>query len=412
MKYCLIGKKLGHSYSCDIHCGRGFDYSLNELAENQVEPFFAECRYDGFNVTIPYKKRAAAYSDELSEEARETGSVNTVKNENGKLYGYNTDIGGIYYMLKRKGVSFRDKNVLIGGTGGAAQTVFYCAEKGGAKSVRFLSRSGEINYGNYPQSAADTQIFFNATPVGMYPETDVSPVDLKAFGGLEAVFDLIYNPFDTKLLMQAKGLKLVCSNGLPMLVEQALLAEDIWTGGAHNAEETEAVIREIIKSRGNIVLFGMPSAGKTTIGKLVSEISGRKFIDTDAEIYSVTGRTPAEIIKADGEAAFRDCETTVVKSVSKTSGAVIAVGGGAVIREENVSALKQNGILIRIDRSLTELVSDGRPMTEAKGVFALYEERKNAYERATDAAVKNDRPAGEVAKEIIKIYEDTCYKRG
>lgn len=411
MKYCLIGKKLSHSYSCDIHCERGFDYTLKELAEEQVSPFFAAGGYDGFNVTIPYKKNAAALSDVLSREARETGSVNTVKRENGKLYGYNTDIGGVYYMLKRKGMSFCGKSVLIGGTGGAAQTVFYCAKKGGAKSVRFLSRSGEINYNNYPQLAGDTQIFVNATPVGMYPETDASPVDLAAFKNAEAVFDLIYNPFFTKLLRQAEKLNLVYSNGLPMLAEQALLAEDIWAGGSHKESDTEEVIRGIVKRRGNIVLFGMPSAGKTTLGKLVAETAGRKFIDTDDEIERVTGRTPAEIIKADGEAKFREMETAVIKTVAKTNGAVIAVGGGATIREENVSALKSNGVLIRIDRDLSELITDGRPMSQAKGVFALYEERKEAYERATDVAVKNDRSEEIVAKEILKTYEDTCYKR-
>ena len=411
MKYCLIGKKLSHSYSCDVHCGRGFDYTLKELDEEQLSPFFAAGGYDGFNVTIPYKKNAAALSDVLSREACETGSVNTVKRVNGKLYGYNTDIGGVYYMLKRKGVSFRDKSVLIGGTGGAAQTVFYCAKNGGAKSVRFLSRSGGINYNNYPQLAGDTQIFINATPVGMYPETYVAPVDLAAFKNAEAVFDLIYNPFLTKLLRQAEKLKLVYSNGLSMLAEQALLAEDIWTGGAHKESETEEVIRGIVKRRGNIVLFGMPSAGKTVLGKLVAGFAGRKFIDTDEEIEKVIGRTPAEIIKADGEAKFREIETAVIKTVAKTSGAVIALGGGAPIKEENVDALKSNGVLIRIDRDLSELITDGRPMSQKKGVLALYEERKEAYDRATDVAVKNDRSAEVVAKEILKAYEDTCYKR-
>lgn len=411
MKYCLIGKKLSHSYSCDIHNERGFSYELKELPLEKLDEFFALREYDGFNVTIPYKKNAAALVDFLSEEAKKIGNVNTVKRVGDKLYGYNTDINGVYYMLKRKGISFNDKKVVICGTGGAAQTVRYCAESGGAKSVVNVSRFGEINYDNCYDIAYDAQIIFNATPVGMYPDTDASPIALERFRHLEAAFDLIYNPFRTAFLQQAEKIGLTCSNGLPMLAEQALVAEDIWSGGSHGEEDTERVIAKLLKERRNIVLFGMPSAGKTTVGKLTAEFLGRRFIDTDAEIEKLTGNTPSQIITEKGEAEFRMVESSVIREIAKENGAVIAVGGGAVIKEENVSALKQNGILFRIERDLSALSVKNRPISQGKGIKALYEERKVYYEKATDEIINNNGIAQTAAKEIVKKYEIVCYKR-
>ncbi len=412
MKYCLIGKKLSHSYSCDIHSKKGFNYVLKELPPDGVKAFFGAREYDGFNVTIPYKKDAAQLCDVLSVEAEETGSVNIVKNSGGVVYGYNTDVRGVYYMLKRKGVSFKDKRVLIGGTGGAAQTVGYCARKGGAASVRFLSRTGEINYGNCYDIAADTEIFVNATPVGMFPFNDERPVDLSLFPRLTAVFDLIYNPFRTRLLLQAEALGLTFSDGLPMLVEQALAAEDVWLGGFHSEKDTENVLSEIRKEKYNVVLCGMPSAGKSTVGRLVATKLGRKFIDTDETITSTEGFTPAEIIETLGEKAFREKEARAVALAAKNSGAVISVGGGAVISEENVAALKQNGVIVWLKRDLNLLTAQGRPVSRNKGIAALYEERREKYERAADITVDNDGSPDKTAGEVIEKYEDTCNKRG
>ncbi len=411
MKYCLIGKKLSHSYSCDIHNGRDFFYELKELPSNMLAEFFASQEYDGFNVTIPYKKNAAALVDFLSEEAEKIGNVNTVKRVGDKLYGYNTDINGVDYMLKRKGITFKGKKVVICGTGGAAQTVRYCAENGGAKSVVNVSRSGEINYDNCYDKASDVQILFNATPVGMYPDIEESPVELARFRYLEAAFDLIYNPFRTAFLQQAEKIGLTYSNGLPMLVEQALAAEDIWSNCKHKEEDTEIVIAKLLKERTNVVLFGMPSAGKTSVGKITAEVLGRRFIDTDAEIEKLTGNTPSQIITDKGEAEFRRIESSVIREVAKGNGAVIAVGGGAVIKEENVSALRKNGLMFRIDRDLSSLSMKNRPISQGKGINALYEERKEYYRKATDEIVSNDGLIENTVKEIVKKYEAACYKR-
>lgn len=402
---------MSHSYSCDIHNGRGFSYELKELPLDALAEFFSAKEYDGFNVTIPYKKNAAALVDFLSEEAEKTGNVNTVKRVGDNLYGYNTDINGVYYMLKRKRVTFKDKKVVICGTGGAAQTVRYCAENGGAKSVVNVSRSGEINYGNCYDKANDAQILFNATPVGTYPDTEESPVMLANFRRLEAAFDLVYNPFRTAFLQQAEKIGLVCSNGLPMLAEQALAAEDIWSGGVHGEEDTERVIAKLLKERRNIVLFGMPSAGKTTVGKLTAQALGKRFIDTDAEIERLTGKAPSQIITEKGEAEFRKTESSVIREIAKGNGTVIAVGGGAVIKEENVAALKQNGLMFRIDRALSSLSVKNRPLSQGKGINALYEERKDYYRKATDETVNNDGLIENTVKEIVKKYEAACYKR-
>lgn len=411
MKYCLIGKKLSHSYSCDIHNAKGYDYVLREIAESDLDEFFSKREYDGFNVTIPYKKRAAELCDFLSCEASETGSVNTVIKRDGKLYGYNTDIGGAEYMIARKGISLKDKVVLIAGTGGAGQTAVYCAEKAGAKKILVLSRSGDINYDNCYEKAADAEIFINATPVGMFPDTDGAPIDVGGFKRLIVIFDFIYNPFKTRLLAEAEKRGLVCSNGLPMLVEQALLAEDIWTDKTHTAEDVEKVVADITVKRGNIVLCGMPSSGKTVVGKAVAEILNREFVDTDDEIIKTTNKTPSEIITESGEKAFRDIETEIVKRVAKKSGAVIATGGGAVLKTENVEALKQNGALILIDRDLNLLTNKNRPLSQSKGIAALYEERKGIYEKVKDARVSNNGELRDTVKGVIKAYEDTCNKR-
>lgn len=411
MKYCLIGKKLGHSYSAYIHEKRGFHYALNEIPEKSVAEFFRSREYAGFNVTIPYKKFAAELSDVLSVSAEETGSVNTVKIADGVVYGYNTDIDGVNYMFKRKGVSFNGKSVLIGGTGGAAQTVCYCAKKGGARTVRLIGRSGEIDYENCCRLAADAEIFVNATPAGMFPDNFSRTVELSGFNKLTAVFDLIYNPFKTELLRQAEELGLVYSNGLPMLIEQALCAEDIWTGGFHSQSDVERLISETVFEKSNIVLCGMPSSGKTALGRLVAKISGREFIDADESFSAAFGKTPAEFIKTEGEAAFRARETEIIKKISVKTGAVISSGGGAPIKEENVSALKQNGVIVYIKRDLARLSVSGRPVSEAKGVAALYAERKNFYEKAADCSVDNDDTIERAAAEVLKAYENTCYKR-
>ncbi len=387
MKYCLIGERLSHSYSAEIHKARGFDYELKEVRRGKLAEFMKE-GYDGFNVTIPYKKEIIPYLDFLDESAKKIGAVNTVVLKDGKYCGYNTDFEGMRYAFSRKGIVLKDKNVMILGSGGAACTADALCKAEKVKSVVFVSRNGEINYENC-YDLKNTEIIVNATPVGMFPNAGDSPIDLSRFPDLKGVFDCVYNPFNTALIMQAKKLKVKCSDGLPMLIKQAVEAQKIW-GVSSEKDDTEEIINELYLNKLNIVLVGMPSSGKTTVGKLVADILGKTFIDTDAEICKKTGKTPAEIIESCGERAFRDVETEIVKSVAATSGAVIATGGGAVLREENVSALKSNGVTFYIKRDLSLLTSENRPLSADCGIAKLYGERKKLYERAADFTAENN----------------------
>ncbi len=410
MKFCLIGEKLGHSYSEKIHRLRGLSYVLKEIPPHALEAFLEDNEFDGFNVTIPYKKSVAAKLARISERAKEAGAVNTVVKKGGALFGYNTDFGGLLYTFKRKDIMVKGKKAMILGSGGAAATAHAVLAAEGAAEIYCVSRKGELNYSNYG-SCTDTDILVNATPVGMYPNAGECPVDLDKLPRLSAVVDCIYNPYRTELLMRAEKRGAVCSNGLPMLVEQALLAEDIWLGAEHEEDETEKIINIIKRDTLNIVLSGMPSCGKTTLGRLVAEKTGREFYDVDGYIFENCGRTPAEIINADGEAAFREIEKKAVKLLGAKSGAVIACGGGSVCFPENVAALKSNGVIVYIRRDITLLTDDDRPVSAKTGIKELFEKRAGIYESTADAELENAGPAEKCAEEIIKAYETACYKR-
>ena len=406
MRYCLIGERLSHSYSVEIHKKRGVEYELKEVPRENLAEFLKE-DYDGFNVTIPYKKDIIPYLDGVDKTAEKIGAVNTVVRRDGKHYGYNTDITGMRYAITRKGISLTDSNVMILGSGGAACTAIALCKEEGAKSVVTVSRNGEINYDNC-YDLKDTEIIINATPVGMFPDIGVSPVDLSRFPNLKGVFDCVYNPFNTALILQAKKLGIKCSDGLSMLVKQAVEAQKIW-GITNDKDDTEDIINGLYLDKLNIVLVGMPSSGKTAVGKLVAAITGKKFIDTDAEIYKKTGKTPAEIIETCGEKAFRDVETGTIKSVVKVSGQVIATGGGAVVKADNVCALKANGVLFYIKRDLSLLTSENRPLSAGVGIARLYEERKALYERAADFSVENNGKINDTAENIAQTFSAICY---
>ncbi len=408
MKYCLIGEKLGHSYSKVIHLKFGLDYDLVEIKKEELDSFFKNCKFSGFNVTIPYKKDVIAYMSYLSPVAKLAGAVNTVINRNGKFYGYNTDVDGMNYMIKRAGLSLNGKNVMILGSGGTSNTAVALSKRERAKNIIVVSRSGEVNYENC-YDYLDTEIIINTTPVGMFPNVFSKPIDLVPFKKLQGVFDSIYNPKNTELILQAKSLNIPCESGLSMLVEQALLARDIWLETTHDSSVTESVIKEITKLTSNIVLCGMPSAGKTTVGKTLAENLGLDFYDTDEEIEKRYGKTPSEIIKSQGEDAFREIERGVVKDLSIKSGAVISLGGGAILKEENVINLKRNGTIIYIKRDLDKLETTNRPISLKQGIKALYETRKAIYESVSDLIVHNNASIEDCVKRMIKDYETTCH---
>ena len=399
MKYCLIGEKLSHSFSCEIHNKCGLDYSLVEVPKGKLSDFLKE-GYDGFNVTIPYKKDILPFLDVIDSGAIDIGAVNTVVKKEGKLFGYNTDFSGMQFALKRKGISIIDKNVLILGTGGTSNTAIAVCKAEKAKSIITVSRSGNINYSNC-YDLRDTEVIINATPVGMYPNINDSSIELKRFPNLKGVLDCVYNPLNTALLLQAKELNIPYSNGLPMLVKQAIDAEKIW--GYNNDIKTETIINDIYKEKMNAILIGMPSSGKTTIGKELAKKLSKKFIDTDDEIEKNTGRTPSDIIETDGEKAFRDIETQVIKSISGENGLIIATGGGAILREENVNYLKANGLVLYIKRDLELLTSKNRPISKSKGVYELYSERKSFYEKSADFTLENNGSINDCVTKIFNI---------
>lgn len=401
-KYCLIGEHLSHSYSAEIHSLKGLNYELREIEREKLADFIKE-GYDGFNVTIPYKRDIIPLLDGVDESAKAIGAVNTVVKKGGKYYGYNTDLDGMRYALKRKGISLRGKRVMILGSGGAALTATALCKKQRAKSVVKVGRYGEVNYQNY-RYFNDTEVVINATPVGMFPDIGVSPIDLSFLPQVKFVFDCIYNPFKTALIMQAEKLGIPCSDGLPMLVKQAISAEEIW--GENGKDDTEEIVSALYFKKSNLALCGMPSSGKTSIGKIVAEILGKTFIDTDAEIYKATGKTPAEIIEQDGEPAFRDIEGRVIADVAKLSGAVIATGGGAILRDSNVDALKANGVICYIKRDLSLLTASGRPLSTNVGIGKLYEERKGLYERAADFSVDNNGTLSVCARSIARKFKE------
>ena len=400
MEFCLIGEKLSHSYSANIHNKCGLKYFLQSIERGTLKNFLQNNNFSGFNVTIPYKKEIIPYLDFIDEEAREIGAVNTVKKVNGKLFGYNTDLFGLEYLFRKSQIDVKNKNVVILGSGGASNCVSYYAKKRGAKSITIVGRNSEYNYTNV-YSLIDTEVIVNATPVGMYPNNLESLICLDKFSKLYGVVDLIYNPFLTDLLYQAKKLSIKYANGISMLVAQAIKSQEIWLDKKMEDSFIEKISNQIIAEKQNIVLIGMPSAGKSTIGNALANILNKKFIDVDEEICLLTGSSPSEIILNSGEEVFRKIESDVIRDLSKQNGLVIATGGGAVLREENRKNLAQNGKIVYIKRDLDKLIMDNRPISKGKGIERLFEERKDIYESFSDIAVDNNFSVENCVKEII-----------
>ncbi len=404
MKFGVLGKSLPHTYSPQIHKEfADYEYTVLERTEEQVHELFKGAEgLDGFNVTIPYKKLAASLCTELSDEVRELGAANTiVKLPGGGYKGYNTDVFGFTYMLQSAGIEVTGKRCLILGTGGASVAVEYAFKKMGAAKIDFCSRTGSINYENVYEAAAGTQIVVNATPVGMFPNVDDSPVDLSRFAKLYAAADIVYNPGRTRFLQQAQELGLKNAGGLSMLVAQAWEASRIFrqqgvvsTGSttAEGAAKINSVIKSLEEQMLNITLIGMPGSGKTTLGKKLAAQTKRTFIDLDDEFTKEYGETPAQIITQKGEDTFRTMETQLAKKILPQSGLVIATGGGIVTRPENWFYLRANSRVIYIERPLDFLLkqnTDNRPLSQNNKIEELYETRIPLYEKVCDIKLEN-----------------------
>ena len=397
----LLGRHLTHSYSPQIHSHLGsYGYDLFQVEPEDLEGFFQRRVFDGINITIPYKKAAISYCDELSPQAQTLGAVNTiVKTKDGRLIGHNTDFFGFYSLLRKSALSVSGKKVLVLGSGGAAVTVWAVLRQENAKAV-IVSRSGENNYQNL-YLHTDASVIVNATPVGMYPNNGVTPIDLSLFPKLEGVLDLIYNPARTKLLLDAENRGIVAENGLWMLVAQAKESAEWFTGTKIPDIKIEEIYKSLQKQMENIILIGMPGCGKSTVGNLLAEKTGRKFVDADTAITEKAGISIPEIFANSGEAVFREIETTVLAEICKGSGLVIATGGGCVTRSENYPLLHQNGRIIWIKRDISSLPTDGRPLSQSNDLSQMYQKRAPLYANFADITAINDESVEETANRIL-----------
>lgn len=397
MEYGLIGEKLGHSFSKIIHEKLAdYTYELCPLAKDELDAFMKAKQFKAINVTIPYKQDVIPYCDVLDDSAKRIGVVNTIVNRDGKLFGYNTDFAGFLYNLNAHGITLKDKKVMICGSGGTCKTVTAVAEYMGANEILVVSRSKKENIVTYEECIRhkDVDVIVNASPKGMYPNNGESPLDLSNFPNCKVVVDVIYNPLKTGLLQQAEQLGMKAVNGLEMLVAQAKFAVEHFLSTEIENDKIDQITLELLKQLTNIVFIGMPSSGKTLTGKALCKYIDKTFVDTDAVIVERSGMSIKEMFARHGEAYFRKWEHDVIEELSKQNGLIIATGGGAIKNEENIQNLKQNGVVMFIDRDLEHLlVTDDRPLSkDANSVAKLYEERYPLYTKYGDLRVPNNYP--------------------
>lgn len=393
MEYGLIGEKLGHSYSPMIHARLAdYRYELREVAPENLHDFLISRDFRGLNVTIPYKQAVLPYCAALSETAREVGCVNTlVVRPDGSLYGHNTDIGGFIHMLRRAGIDPTGRKAAVLGSGGTSLTARTALKRLGAREIIVVSRKGPVDYDALYAQHADTEILVNTTPVGMYPKNGVSPVNLDRLPRVCGVADVIYNPEKTALILDAQARGIPAVSGLTMLVAQAREAAEFFAGRSINAELVDAVVGEIKSQTLNLALVGMPGCGKSTLGQAVADALGRRFVDCDSEIVRRAGMSIPEIFAEFGEAHFRSLEAQVLADACRESGLVISTGGGAILKPENVRALRQNSRVCFIRRPVELLPRNGRPLSSSEDAVArLWQERREKYESAADFIIDND----------------------
>ena len=409
MKYGCIGEKLGHSFSREIHQRLAdYTYELKELSPAELRPFMDERAFSAINVTIPYKQDVIPYLSEISPQAGAIGAVNTIVNRDGALCGYNTDFFGMRALLNRAGFRLRGKKVLILGSGGTSRTARAVAEDLGAAETIVVSRSGRngVPYEEARNLHEDARFLINTTPCGMFPNLRAAPLDPADFPALEGVADAVYNPLRTELALRARELGIPAVCGLYMLVAQAAYAAEYFLDRKIAPEKIEEVYRGIFREKQNLVLTGMPGSGKTTVGQRLARQLGRKFLDTDVLIEERAGLPPAEIILREGEVAFREWESTVIREgAAPLTGCVIATGGGAVLRDENIRELRRNGRIYFIDRP-PELIAPtkDRPLSSSREQLEKrYRERYPRYCETADCKIS---PAMEIEAVCQKILED------
>lgn len=417
MKYGLIGEHLGHSFSkqiqtriAEIENVKDYDYQLVELDKEEFKEFMEKKDFKGINVTIPYKKDVIPYLDEMDESAKAIGAVNTIINVDGKLKGYNTDFDGFLYMVKAHNVHMEGKKVLIIGNGGACAAVKAVCKHENAKDIVIVSRSanrGAIGYDEMYTSHLDADIVVNTSPVGMFPNIANAPIDVSWFHKLECVLDVVYNPILTRLCFEAQEADIKRVIGLEMLIAQAKYTFEIFENMSFDDSIIDEIKKEMLKDRCNIVLIGMPSAGKTTIGKMLEEKLGKEFFDLDDMIIAKAGKSIPEIFQESGEAGFRAIETEVAIEASKMNNKIIATGGGVVKHKVNMDFLRLNGITIFIDRDIDKLISSdpNRPLSSSKQALQqMYKERYPLYQKYAAYIAVNNANIEETVDDIVNAY--------
>lgn len=400
LKGALIGENVSFSLSKKLHESLNCDYDLISLPPQKLKDFLDGCSYDFVNVTMPYKKVVIDYLDQIDATVKAIGSCNTIIFKNGKKVGYNTDIDGFSFLFTKNNIDVTGKSVMILGTGGTSKTCqYYFKDK--AKSVVVIGRREKVNYQNYFEHL-DVDILVNTTPVGMNEYQSL--VDLKMFKSLKFVADVIYSPLQTKLILDAKNLSIKCESGLDMLISQGIKAQEICRNQSLNGLQNY-VKSKVLQGVKNIVLIGMPSSGKSVIGKILAQELNMDFLDIDDEVEKTLNMKISQVFERFGEEYFRKAESDVVNKIYLKKGLVIATGGGTVLNCDNLNKLKQNGLIIFINRDLDKLKTKNRPLSKEIGIENLWEKRKQIYQKAKDYQVFNNAKLNCAVKEIIDIYE-------
>lgn len=411
MKYGCIGEHLGHSFSKEIHNALAdYEYIIHEVAKDDLEAFAKRRDFLGINVTIPYKELIMPYLDEIDEAAKKIGAVNTVVNREGKLFGYNTDFYGMSMLVKHAGIEVFGKKVAILGGGGTSKTANAVFTSLGAKEIIRVSRTKSadtVTYDELYREHSDIEIIMNTTPVGMFPNTEGMPITLDSFERLSGVLDAVYNPLRTKLIEAAQERKIPASGGLYMLVAQAVRASEIFLGKDYPDGVLDAVYSKILSEKENIVLIGMPASGKSTVGKILSEKLARELVDSDSVIVENNRMAIPDIFERFGEAHFRILESEAIAEISKKTSAVIATGGGAILKGENIRRLRQNGRIYFLDRPLSSLIpTSDRPTASSKEMIEKrYNERYGIYSSVCDKKIDSSVAPTAV---VAAIIEDFC----
>ncbi len=412
MRYGCIGEVLGHSFSAAIHARLTKEpYELCEIPREELSAWMERRDFCGINVTIPYKQAVLPFLYELDEGARAIGAVNTVVNRSGRLYGYNTDFYGMTCLLEHIGIDPRGKKAVILGTGGTSLTAMAVLTHLGAREVLRVSRSGRdgaVTYEELYRDHADAELLINTTPVGMFPHAEGIPAELERLPRLQCVADAVYNPLRTNLILQARARGIPAAGGLLMLVAQAVRASEIFFDTAYSPGTVERITSEMLREKQNIVLIGMPGSGKSTVGRLLSEIYGRPLIDMDSALTDRLTKTPAEIIATEGESVFRDAETALLREeLAALNGHIIATGGGAILRRENELLLRQNGRIYYLDRPWQSLIPTAdRPLSgTVELIKKRYDERWQRYSEAADVRITDPQTADQAAELIGKDFD-------